>query len=299
MESTILKAQIQNVEKLETFNGLNYKCWSIKVLYQLTTAKVAYNALQKRYVNEDAGNKSFLVNKNINFKMDDSKPIIVQVNELNEIASYCTDAGEMILEIFQVSTIIGKLPPSWRDYQKILKHKNKSLSLNQLLQHIQLENEARIRDEVDNQNRDRMIRNVEGLVYSNFKFMNKFPSRKKGSSNNRKRGKSEENGNKKRKGPCFVCGKFGHLARVCHYCKGQNKNDANVIEDSEMVAMITYILMVNIEEGWSDFGATCHATPYRNLFKSYEAFSGEKSVFIGNSSSCAITGKGTISFSYF
>jgi hypothetical protein len=182
MEFTKNSIQIQDVERLEKFNGLNYKRWSMKMLYQLTIAKVAYvlemmfpnyeeaakegdgkkegekatkaeplpmqkkwleddyicrfmilnamsnslfnvfhqfktaaelwNALQRRYENEDAGNKSFLINKSINFQMTDSRPIIDQINELNEIATLSADVGEPISETFQVATIIGKLPQS-------------------------------------------------------------------------------------------------------------------------------------------------------------------------------------------
>ena len=162
MESTLVKTQIQEVERLERFNGLNYKRWSMKIFYQLTIAKVAYvlstpypqdevtngeyseqqkkwieddyvsrftilnamtnslfnvfhkfatslelwNAIQRRYVNEDTGNKSFLINKYVEFKMDDSKPIIEQVNTLNDIATECADAGESFSENFQVSTTL-------------------------------------------------------------------------------------------------------------------------------------------------------------------------------------------------
>jgi len=53
------------------------------------------------YINDDSGNKSFLINKYIYFKMNDSKPVIDQVNELNDIVSQCTDVGELILRLFK------------------------------------------------------------------------------------------------------------------------------------------------------------------------------------------------------
>ena len=225
MESMMVKTQFQEVERLEKFNGLNYKRWSMKIFYQLTIAKVAYvlsmaypqedtengelserqkkwieddyvcrftilnsmtNALfnvfhkfstslelwfaiQRRYVNEDVGNKSFLINKYIEFKMDDAKPIIDQVNALNDIATECADVGEPFSENFQVSTIIGKLPPSWKDYQKVLKHKKKPLNLDELVQHIQIESEARLRDSLDNQGKIEKLHNVEGPVFNSRK----------------------------------------------------------------------------------------------------------------------------------
>mgnify|MGYP003702882389 CR=1 FL=1 len=38
----MIKTQIHEVERLECFNGLNYKRWSMKIFFQLTVAKVAY-----------------------------------------------------------------------------------------------------------------------------------------------------------------------------------------------------------------------------------------------------------------
>ncbi|GFZ16786.1 hypothetical protein Acr_26g0000560 [Actinidia rufa] len=62
-----------------------------------------------------------------------------------------------------------------------------------------------------------------------------------------------------------------------------------------MIAMITEIHMVNVVEGWwVDSGATCHVTPHRSVFKTYEAVNGEKAVFIGNSSTSSVMGKGTV-----
>ncbi|XP_016450546.1 uncharacterized protein LOC107775332 [Nicotiana tabacum] len=221
MDSSLTGKQFQDVERLEKFNGMNYKRWSMKMMYQLTIAKVYYvltcsypqdgkadgqlsdsqqkwlednfvcrsmilnamsnalfsvfhkcypsyelwAAISRRYVTEDAGNRSFLINKYIDFKMDDSKPFIDQVNELNKIASQCADVGESITEIFQVSTIIGKLPPSWKDYQMKLKHKTKSLNLDQLLQHIQIEYEARNRDLLVYNGKDK-VHNIENSTSS-------------------------------------------------------------------------------------------------------------------------------------
>ncbi|KAF2290984.1 hypothetical protein GH714_017837 [Hevea brasiliensis] len=41
MESLLYKPQ-QDMKRLEKFNGMNYKCWSMKIMYQLTATKVLY-----------------------------------------------------------------------------------------------------------------------------------------------------------------------------------------------------------------------------------------------------------------
>ena len=68
-----------------------------------------------------------------------------------------------------------------------------------------------------------------------------------------------------------------------------------MVENEDMIAMITEIHMVNIDEGWwVDSGATCHVTPHRSVFKTYEVVNGEKTVFMGNSSTSSVMGKGTV-----
>ncbi|KAL3530131.1 hypothetical protein ACH5RR_009453 [Cinchona calisaya] len=177
------------------------------------TANSLWNALQRRYVNEDAGNKSFLVNKYVNYKIDDSKSVIDQINEMNNIATQCADVGEPILEAFQVSTIIGKLPPSWKDYQKVLKYKKKSLNLDQLLQHIQIENEAKIRDTLDNHGKND-IHNVEASSSKGFKSKKKFNKKKKGSSNETKNVDRKPKGNDFKKERSMLCAwKNGSLGK--------------------------------------------------------------------------------------
>lgn len=109
------------------------------------------------------------------------------MNHLTKIASQCADVGEPISENFQVSIIIGKLPSSWKDYQNILKHKRKSLNLDELLQHIQIECEARNREVIDNPRKEK-IHNVEGPTYGDSKPKRKdFNEVKKGSFNSKRR----------------------------------------------------------------------------------------------------------------
>lgn len=57
-------------------------------------------ALHRKYVNEDVGNKYFLVNKYVEYKMDDTRFVIDQVNGLNDITNECVDASEPISEFF-------------------------------------------------------------------------------------------------------------------------------------------------------------------------------------------------------
>lgn len=81
--------------------------------------------------------------------MVDGKPIMEQVQEMVQIAQEIAALGEPISKNFQVSTIIGKLPASWKDYRKVLKHKRGSQTLEALFQHLQIEEQAQVRDKLE------------------------------------------------------------------------------------------------------------------------------------------------------
>ena len=59
------------------------------------------------------------------------------------IVSKLKDLSVEISEAFQVGAIIVKLPPSWNDYQKKLLHTSETLTLNDVLKHLRIEENAR------------------------------------------------------------------------------------------------------------------------------------------------------------
>ncbi|KAJ0101374.1 hypothetical protein Patl1_05309 [Pistacia atlantica] len=74
-------------------------------IYQgVPIARELWEKLETKYMQEDATSKKFLVSRFNSYKMVDNKPM-----------------DETII----VSSIIDKLPPSWRDFRRSLKHKEK------------------------------------------------------------------------------------------------------------------------------------------------------------------------------
>ncbi|KAF2285331.1 hypothetical protein GH714_000068 [Hevea brasiliensis] len=72
---------------------------------------------------------------------------------------------------------------------------------------------------------------------------------------------------------------------------GGQKEEANVMEQDEMVAVLIETLMVEKDnDWWLDSKATCHVTPFKNVCKTYEKMYGEKTVYMGNSSTSTIMG---------
>ena len=78
--------------------------------------------------------------------MVDDKSITEQVQEFQLIANKIVISGIALDENFHVGAIVSKLPPSWKEYRSKLLHKKKDLTLEQLLQHLQIEQETRWHD---------------------------------------------------------------------------------------------------------------------------------------------------------
>ena len=80
-----------------------------------------------------------------------------------------------------------------------------------------------------------------------------------------------------------------------NFVKDRKKKRLTWWKKNDMICMITEIHMVNDDEGWwVDSGATCHVTPHRNVFKTYEEINGDKAMFMGNSSTSSVMGNGTV-----
>ncbi|GKC47149.1 hypothetical protein Tco_1064871 [Tanacetum coccineum] len=75
------------------------------------------DSLEAKYMVEDASSKKFLVSNFTNYKMTDSRPVLEQYNELLSILGKFTQHKMNMDEAIQVSCIIDKLPPFWKDFK--------------------------------------------------------------------------------------------------------------------------------------------------------------------------------------
>ncbi|KAL3507093.1 hypothetical protein ACH5RR_032475 [Cinchona calisaya] len=91
------------------------------------SAKDLWERLEARYIREDATSKKYLVFHSNNYKMVDGKHVMEQLYEiglLNNFKQYKMNMDETII----ISSIIDKLPPSWKDFKRSLKHKKEDIS---------------------------------------------------------------------------------------------------------------------------------------------------------------------------
>nr|GEY02309.1 zinc finger, CCHC-type [Tanacetum cinerariifolium] len=120
---------------------------SLLDIYQnVESSKELWDSVKAKYMAEDASSKKFSVSNFTNYKMTDSRPVMKQYNELLSILEIFTQHKMNMDEAIQVSCIINKLPPSWKDFKRTLKHKKEELTLVELGGHLRIEESLRVQD---------------------------------------------------------------------------------------------------------------------------------------------------------
>ncbi|KAI3739074.1 hypothetical protein L2E82_29458 [Cichorium intybus] len=107
------------------------------------TAKELWESLERDYNTEDVD----VVERFLEYKMEESKSIVEQVQELQIIMQDMMDIhaeGMLMSETFQVAAIIEKLPLAWVDFKKSLKHKRKEMSVEDLIVQLQVEEDNKL-----------------------------------------------------------------------------------------------------------------------------------------------------------
>ncbi|RVW97088.1 Retrovirus-related Pol polyprotein from transposon TNT 1-94 [Vitis vinifera] len=292
-------------EKPEKFSGLNFKRWQQKMLFYLTTLNLArfltedapklkedehdiqvisainawkhsdflcrnYVMNDRKYKTEDAGAKKFVVGRFLDYKMIDSKTVL----------------------------LLRKLPPAWKDFKNYLKHKRKEMSIEDLI--------IRLRIEEDNRRSEK--KGAHTLNEAKANFVEHGQSSKAKTNNNK--GKGSKLGPKggiskkpKFQGKCFNCGKQGHKSVDCRLPKKNKPKEANVIDDItknvsdiDLTAVVSEVNLVgsNPKEWWIDTGATRHVCSDQKMFSTFEPIENGEKVFMGNSATSEIKGQGKV-----
>ena len=203
-------------------------------------------------------------------------------------------------ESFQVAAIIKKLPPLWKEFKNYLKHKRKEMRLEDLI--------LRLRTEEDNRASEKKAGKAIMESKANVVEQGQTPH------NNKKR---KHNGNGPKQGPtkkfqgkCHVCNKQGHYAKGCHSRKDQGnpkkkRPQANVTEVDGLLGDVSYMNLSDVvsevnfigsnTKEWSmDIGATHHVCSDKKMFSSYHSIDNGEQLFIGNSSSSKVKGRGKV-----
>lgn len=312
-------ANQQAVQALEAWKHSDFLCHNyvlnglVDSLYNVycktKTAKELWESLERKYKTEDAGTKKFVVARFLDYKMDDSKNVMSQVQDLQVLLHDIHAEGMTLSETFQVAAIIEKLPPSWVEFKNYLKHKRKEMSVEDLVVRLRIEEDNKLAQKntyTPDSAKANMVEHASSSSKSNVKGKGKG----KGKNDKKVKGKSEYLAPKaaivkqKFQGVCFNCDQPGHRAANCKMPKRVTPRQANMVNDnmdmiamvSDVIAMISEVNLVgsNNREWWVDTGATRHVCADKSMFHSFRAVNNGDKLYMGNSATADIKGEGDV-----
>ena len=231
LDQTRKRSKWENDDYICRGHILNGMSDSLFDIYQnVESAKELWDSLESKYMAEDASSNKFLVSNFFNYKMIDSRPVMEQYNELLRILGQFTQHDLKMDESIAVSSIIDKLPSSWKDFKHTLKHKKEELTLVQLGSHFMIEESLRAQ-EIDKVN----DKNVVGSSSINMVEESGTVKQNYNAKGNKRKfqGNKNKGPNKQTKLSCWKCGKPGHLKRDCRVFKGKNKAGPSGSNDPE------------------------------------------------------------------
>ena len=255
-------------------------------------AKVIWDSMLKKYTTEDVGKQKFVVGNYYKWEMVDNKDIKLKINEYHKLLEELKAEKIELPEQFVARLLIEKLPDSWSEYKQHLKHKQKQLSLGDLITHVIIEDTNRKEQKVA---KVKQMSTKANLVQIDTKrYKNK-------SQNLRNKPKISNPHAFKKRGTCFVCGKPGHHAPQCRKRvktgNSGNPPKANLVEGDDIIAaVISQANMVTNSKNWVvDSGATRHVCANKDAFTSYTPVGDdEKVVYLGDSHTAQALGKGKV-----
>nr|GEY56616.1 zinc finger, CCHC-type [Tanacetum cinerariifolium] len=151
-------------------------------------------------------------------------------------------------DVIQVSFIIDKLPPFWKDFKHTLKHKKEELTLVELGSHLRIKESFKMQD--SDKPKDN---NVAGPLVVNMVEHNNS-SRHNDHRGKRKHHDSKANPNKKSKLTCWKCGKPGHLKKNCKGGRDGNKDNgsgdgySNSLKDQNILSHVHFKRMQDMSK---------------------------------------------------
>ncbi|KAI5386355.1 hypothetical protein KIW84_072762 [Lathyrus oleraceus] len=216
-------------------------------------------------------------------------------------------------ETISVSSIIDKLPPSWKDFKHNLKHGKDELSLIQLGSHLRIEESLRAQEDDKGKDKEIVGPSVNMVEEGGKNGNNKNKEKKRAFKNN----KGSFGANKKPKLECWKCGKTGHFKKDCRSGKkhdnanasgsGKGSKDQSKNQGQKSIrdlnSLFKHSVSLNSEAfyvqddaiaWWIDSGATTHVCKDRFWFKTLVPVEDGSVLYMGDDHFAPVEGKGNV-----
>ncbi|GKE69318.1 hypothetical protein Tco_1527390, partial [Tanacetum coccineum] len=146
MVAAAMKHMASNFAKLDKFEGVDFRRWQKKMHFLLSSISVVY--VLTTPMPEDGGDNPTMKQVRKRAKWDNDEYNVESYKELWDSleAKYMAEVHQNMDEAIQVSCIIDKLPPSWKDFKHTLKHKKEELTLVELGSHLRIEESLTVQD---------------------------------------------------------------------------------------------------------------------------------------------------------
>ncbi|CAH9079575.1 unnamed protein product [Cuscuta epithymum] len=257
-------------------------------------AKEIWSSMIAKYTAEDTVKQKFVIGNYYKWEMKEDRDIKAQIHEYQTLLEDLKSVQIELPEPFVAGILIEKLPESWRDYRRDLKHDFGLMSFNDVITHIIIEDT----------NRKENVKSQAKEYTSNANLVETEDKGRYGNnhSNNKPNyNKYKQTTHFKRK-ECYVCGKPGHIASKCRKRAFVNnkkppKPSANLVEGDEIITVVVSqtCLVADVKEWVVDSGATRHICQDKSVFSSYTPIGDEEEyVHLGDSRTTQVHGKGKV-----
>src|ERR1043165_5220344 len=116
------------------------------VYMHIEDGKELWDALKAKFGATDAGSELYIMESFHDYKMVNNRGVVEQAHEIQCIARELELLKCALPDKFVAGCIIAKLPPSWRNFAKTLKHKRMEISVESLIASLDVEEKARAKD---------------------------------------------------------------------------------------------------------------------------------------------------------
>lgn len=277
-------------KKARCLIGLSLESAQVRQVMNLRTSAEMWNRLESLYELKNATSKHLLLQKFFEYKMDNDSSVAQHVAKIEEMARQLEELGHKQEEVTLITKVLHSLPSSFRNLisawdsvpegeqtmKNLLPRLMKEELLNKGLTDLNL-------DDADTGN----------ALYNKAK--------NKGRQNNSKKHSNKDQiYQKKFKGKCHGCGKYGHKRAECNSDKktrnDSQTNTAVLSNESHAFTATGCLTTINWNNVWiADSGASHHMTPRKEWFVEFKPLAkGKVMVMLENGDLVSAQGIGKI-----